>query len=117
MTGANLTYPLQVLWRITVVLRTILGILMLAVFTVGVLLLASWDLFSFLLGCSIFLAALFVARPLSGRALAGEREAFLLPALVLWVFLMVSEAIFTHVQSTASAAKGNVETGAIYQAL
>jgi O-antigen ligase len=117
MTSANLTYPLQVLWRRTLVLRSILGVLMLAVFTIVVLSLASWDFFSFLLGGSIFFAALFLARPLSGRAFAGEREAFLLSALVIWVFLMVSEAIFTHVQSTASAAKGHVDPGAIYQAL
>ncbi len=117
MTSASLTDSLQVLWRRTLILRSILGVLLLALFTIVALSLASWDFFSFLLGCSIFFAALFAARPLSGRAFAGEREAFLLSTLVLWVFLMVSEAIFTHVQSTASAAKGNVDPGAIYQAL
>jgi O-antigen ligase len=117
MTSANLSHPLQGLWRITAVLRSIVGLFMLAAFTIVFLSLSSWDLFSFLLGCSIFFAALFVVRPVSGRAFAGEREAFLLSTLVLWVFLMVSEAIFTHVQTTASAAKGDVATGAIYQAL
>jgi O-antigen ligase len=55
--------------------------------------------------------------PLSGKAVAGERDAFLSALLVVWAFFMVSEAIFTHPQSTASAAKGHVDPGAMYQAL
>jgi O-antigen ligase len=120
MSSTSLTYPLRAAWRQSRILRGIVGIFgicAIAVSTIVLLGLASWDLFSFLLGCAIFFTALCLARPLSKRAIAGEREAFLWSALVLWVFLMVSEAIFTHVQSTASAAKGHVDPGAIYQAL
>lgn len=120
MSSASLTYPLRTAWRRSRVLRGITGVVgvcFTAVATIVLLSLASWDLFAFLLGCSIFFAALCLARPMSARALAGEREAFLLSVLVMWVFLMVSEGIFTHVQSTASAAKGHVDPGAIYQAL
>jgi len=35
---------------------------------------------------------------------------------MIWVFLMVSEAIFTHNQTTQSATKGNVANNALYQA-
>jgi O-antigen ligase len=120
MTSATLTYPLRTAWRQNRLLRVIasvFGFFGIAVFTAVALALSSWDLFAFLFGCSIFFTALCLVRPLSARALAGEREAFLLSALVLWMFLMVSEAIFTHVQSTASAAKGHVDPGAMYQAL
>ncbi len=86
-------------------------------FTIVVLGFASEELFIFLLGCAIFFTALCLALPLSGRAIAGERAAFLLAGLVIWVFLMVSESIFSHSQSTASAAKGHVDPSALYQAL
>ncbi len=77
---------------------------------------ASWELFTFLLACATFFTALCLARPLSGRAIVGEREAFLLSSLVIWVFLMVSEAIFSHFQTTQSAAKGHVDPSAFFQA-
>ena len=86
-------------------------------FTIVVVGGASWDLFQFLLGCAIFFTALCLVRPLSGRALTGEREAFLLTALVIWVFLMVSEDIFSHLQTAASAAQGHVDPSAIFQAV
>jgi O-antigen ligase len=78
---------------------------------------ATWDLIQFLLGCAIFFTALCLARPLSGGAFAGEREASLVTALVIWVFLMVSEAIFSHHQTTASAAQGHVDSSAVFQAV
>lgn len=37
-------------------------------------------------------------------------------ALVIWVFLMVSESVFIHNQTTGSAASGNVSASAKYQA-
>ena len=117
MTSASLTYPFQVLWRRTLVLRTILGVVALAMLTIVVLSLASWDLFSFFVGCGLFFAALCLARPLSGRALVGQREAFLASALVIWVFLMISETIFSRFQTTASVAKGHVDSSQFYQAL
>lgn len=70
----------------------------------------------FLVVCSIFFVLLLFARPLSGRALAGERESVLMSGLVVWVFLMVSESVFIHNQSTGSAASGNVSASAKYQA-
>ena len=76
----------------------------LAMLTIVILGAASQDLFQFLLWCSIFFTGLCLVRPLSGRALAGERESFLSSVLVIWVFLMISEAIFVHNQTTASAA-------------
>jgi O-antigen ligase len=112
-----LTYPLRSAWGRNPVLRGISGFLVVcsvAICTIVALLLSSWDLFSCLLGCAIFFAALL---PLSGRTIAREKKAFLSAVLVVWVFLMVSEAIFTHVQTTASAAQGRVDPGAIYQAL
>jgi O-antigen ligase len=114
MTTATLTYPLRAGWSL---LRGICGICLIAMFTIVVVGGASWDLFQFLLGCAVFFTALCLARPLSGRALTGEREAFLLSALVIWVFLMVSEAMFSHHQTTASAAQGNVDPSAFFQAL
>lgn len=118
MASTALTRPLRAVWRRhSGALRGGAGVFSIALFTIVLLALSSWDLFQFLLGCAIFFAALCLARPLSGRAFVGEREAFLLAALAIWVFLMVSQAMFSHVQSTASAAKGHVDPGAFYQAL
>jgi len=114
MTSATLTYPLRAAWSL---LRGICSICLIAMFTIVVVGGASWDLFQFLLGCAIFFTALVLARPLSGRALVGEKEAFLLAVLVIWVFLMVSEAIFSHHQSTTSAAQGHVDPSAFFQAV
>ncbi|MGB8724975.1 MAG: O-antigen ligase family protein [Terriglobales bacterium] len=119
MTSTTLTYPLRAAWRRSGgVLRGILGVCSLAIFTIVVMALVgvSTDSLGLFLWCSIFLTALWLARPLSGSALAGERESFLLANLVIWMFLMISEAIFVHNQSTASAAQGGAEAGAIYQA-
>jgi O-antigen ligase len=118
MTSATLTYSFRA-WRPLRVLRTILGICLVAVLTVFVIAFggASWNFFFFLAVCAIFVTLLCVARPLSGKAHAGERESVLLGYLVIWVFLMVSEAIFIHNQTTQSAAKGNVGGSALYQAV
>jgi O-antigen ligase len=120
MSSSTLTYPFRAAWRRSRILRVIVGlfgICSIALLTIVVLGAASVDLFQFLLGCSIFFTALCLARPLSGRAIAGEREALLFGALVIWVFLMISEVMFSHFQRTASAAKGHVDPSAIYQAL
>ncbi len=120
MPSTTLTYPLQTAWRRSAVLRgigAVIGVCFIALVTIVVLGFASEELFTFLLGCAIFFTALCVALPLSGRAIAGKRAAFLLGSLVIWWFLMVSEAMFSHSQSTASAAKGHVDQGALYQAL
>jgi hypothetical protein len=93
------------------------GVCFIALFTIVVLALASWDLFQFLLGCAVFFTALCMVRPLSGRTLAGDKRTFLSGALVIWVFLIVSEAMFAHFQTTADAAKGNVDPAAFFQAL
>jgi O-antigen ligase len=120
MSSSTLTYPLRGAWQRSRILRGIVRvfvILFLAVFTIVVLGAASIDLFQFFLGCSIFFIALCLARPLSGRTLAGEREAFLSSALEIWIFLMISQVIFTHPQTTASAAQGHVDPSAFLQAL
>jgi O-antigen ligase len=120
MSSSTLVYPLRAAWKRSRILRGIVGIFgicAIAVFTVVVLGLASIDLFQFLLGCAIFFAALILARPLSGRTIAGERAAFLSSALVIWVFLMVSEVMFSHPQSTATAARGDVALSAVFQAI
>ena len=118
MNSAALTYPSSA-WKRLGVLRTVLGVCFIGVVTFFALGIAgiSWNFFFFLLDCTIFVTLLVVARPLSGRALAGERESVLLGTLVIWVFLMVSEAIFVHNQTTESAAKGNVGGSALYQAV
>jgi O-antigen ligase len=117
MTSTTLTYPLRAGWRLTGVLRGICGVCGIALFTIVVLGLASPELLTFLLGCAIFLTALCLARPLSGAVSAGERAAFLSAALMIWMFLMVSETIFSHSQTTAAAAKGRVDPNAFFQAL
>ncbi len=117
MTSTTLTYPLPAQSRRRGLLRGLLGICALAVVTIAMMGFASEDLFTFLLACAVFFTALCLARPLSGRAFAGEREAFLLATLVIWVFLMISETIFSHAQTTASAAKGHVDPSAAFQAL
>jgi O-antigen ligase len=118
MTSTTLAYPLQATRRRSSVLRSICGVFFVGLFTIVVIVMgqASWDLVSFLVGSGIFFTALCIARPLSGRALAGEKETFLLASLVVWVFLMVSETIFSHFQTTASAAGGHVDPSAYYQA-
>ncbi len=120
MSSTSLIYPLRAKWRRSRALRGVTGVLgfcFIAAFTIVVLALASWDLFAFLLCCGLFLALLCLARPLSGRALVGKREAFLTSALVIWVFLMISETIFSRYHSTASAAKGDVDSSQLYQSL
>ncbi len=77
----------------------------------------SWEFFTFLLASTIFFASLCLARPLSRRVFAGERESFLLAALVIWVFVMISEAIFTHNQTTQKAAGGHFDPSALFQAM
>jgi O-antigen ligase len=120
MSSTTLTYPLRAAWRRSAVLRRIVGVFgfcSMALFTIVVLGFASEELVTFLLGCAIFFTALCLALPLSRKTLARERDAFLLAALVIWVFLMVSEVVFSHAQTTSSAAKGHVDPSAMYQAL
>jgi O-antigen ligase len=117
MTSAILTYPIRTLWKGRRGFLVVFGVCFIALFTIGVLALASWDLFQFLLGCALFFIALCCARPLSGTSSVREKEAFLAAALVIWVFLMISQVIFTHPQTTASAAAGHTDPSAIYQAL
>ena len=116
MNDTILTYPVRPARRLARVLRGILGFCFIAMVAIVVLGGASLDLFQFLLWCAIFFSGLFLARPLSGRALVGERESVLPSVLVIWTFLMISEAIFVHNQTTASAEKGNVDPSAIFQA-
>jgi O-antigen ligase len=78
--------------------------------------LASWDFFVFLLACAIFVGVLFLARPFSGRAIAGHRAAFLSATLVVWIFLMISEAIFAHSGTTNGAVAGHFDASAYYEA-
>jgi len=93
------------------------GVCSIAFFSIVALAFASMDFLQFLFWCAVFFAALWLARPLSGRALAAERDSFLSATLVIWIFLMISGAVFIHNQTTASAEKGNVDQSAIYQAL
>jgi O-antigen ligase len=116
MSSITFNYPWA--WRTLRVLRIIVAVCSIAVLTVLIIIFggASWDFFSFLLVCAIFVTALCVARPWSGSSLAGSKSSVLLGTLVIWVFLMVSEVIFVHNQSTGSAASGNVSAAARYQA-
>jgi O-antigen ligase len=115
MTSTTLTYR----WgsarrRLNGVFRAIaslFGVVFIAVATIALLGLTSPDFFQFLFGCAIFFAALCLARP------AGDRKAFLSGTLVIWWFLMISEVMFNHFQTTENAAKGNVDLGAFYQGL
>lgn len=117
MTSTILTYPVKTARRLGLVLRGLFGFCFIVMVTIVILGFASLDLFQFLLWCAIFFTGLFLARPLSGRALVGERESILSSALVIWTFLMISEAIFVHNQSTTSAGKGNVDPSAMFQAV
>jgi len=119
MSNAILTYPLRTVGALRSALRAVLKVMSIAMISVIVLVMAgvSWELFSFFLVTAIFFAALCVARPLSGRTVAGARESFLSANLVIWIFLMVSGVVFIHNQTTASAAKGHVDPTALYQAL
>jgi len=118
MSSPALTFPLRVSKWLLGVVGIIVGLCFLAIFTVQVISLGgvSEDFLQFLVVCSIFFVLLLFARS-SGKALLRERESVLSSSLVIWVFLMVSEAVFVHNQSTASAASGNVGAGAVYQAL
>ena len=117
MTSTALIYPLRAR-KVLRVLRNIFIICLIAIPAVVMIIFggASWNFFFFLLVCAGFVGSLYIARPLAGSALAGSRESFLLASLVIWVFLMISEAAFTHIQSTSSAARGNVGANAILQA-
>jgi O-antigen ligase len=114
MASSPLTYPLRTAWNVLLSIGSVCSI---ALFTIVVLGFSSWDFFQFLFWCALFFAALCLARPLSRRALAGERQSFLYASLAIWIFLMISGAIFVHNQSTAKAAKGNVDPTALFQAL
>lgn|SRR5271165_999346 len=116
MTSTALTYPVRTVRRLGRALRGVFGFCLIVMVTIVILGGASLDLFQFLLWCAIFFTGLFLARPLSGKALVGERESILSSVLVIWVFLMISEAIFVHNRTTASAEKGNVDPSAMFQA-
>src|SRR5262245_9307565 len=118
MTATTLVYPVRTRSWPSVV-RAILAVCAIAIAAAMVIAVAgaSLNFLFFLFWCTIFVASLYLARPLSGRAVAGERESVLLAYLVIWAFLMISEAVFTHNQTTHSAAKGNVGDNALYQAL
>src|SRR5215469_4756794 len=114
MTSSTLTRPLRAAGNL---LSRIGVVCFIALFSIVMLALTSWDFLEFLVWCAIFFTGLWMARPFSRRALMGERESFLAANLVIWIFLMISGAIFVHNQTTASALKGNVGSSALYQAL
>jgi O-antigen ligase len=118
MSSSSLTFP-SVGRKLLLVVGVTLGACCLAIFTfVGLMLGGITDDFiQFLFVCSIYAVVLMFARPLSGRVIGQRRESILLGTLVIWVFLMVSEAVFVHNQSTGSAASGNVSSTARYQAI
>jgi O-antigen ligase len=118
MTSTTLTYPLRGAWRRGGILRGIAGFIAIALLTAVVLggAGASWDLFVFLLACAVFVGLLVLARPLSGSTLAGDRKAVLQAALVIWMFLMVSEGIFAHPGTTEGAVEGKFDPTVYYQA-
>jgi O-antigen ligase len=101
------------------VVRGIVGLCSIAIFTLVTLVVlgASWELFTLLLACAVFFTSLCIARPFSRSAHASERASFLSATLVIWMFVMVSEAIFTHNQTAQSASKGHFDPSAYYQAL
>jgi O-antigen ligase len=114
MSSSVLTYPLRTAGRALLGLG---GLFCIAAFTIVALALSSADFLQFVFWCGVFFTALWLARALSRRALAGDRGNFLSASLVIWIFLMISGAIFIHNQTTASAARGNVDQSAFYQAL
>jgi len=117
MTSTHVTYSIQPAWRLGRLLGSTAGFCFLVMLTIVILGQASWDIFLFLLSCAICFTGLCLVRPLSGRAFAGEKESFLSSVLVIWIFLMISEVIFVHNQSTARAAKGHIDPSAIFQAV
>ena len=118
MTSATFTFPIPATWKRNGLLRSVAAGCALAVFTAGALsgAGASWDLFFFLLASAIFFGALCLVRPLSSKTLAVERETFLSATLVIWIFLMVSEAVFVHLQTSGSAVGGHFDPSAYFQA-
>jgi O-antigen ligase len=119
MASATITRPLRPSVTRRGAFRGIFGICTIAAVTFVALIVAgaSWELFTLLLASLIFFTLLAIARPFSGAALAGERKSFLSATLVVWMFVMVSEAIFTHNQTAQSASKGHFDPSAYYQAL
>src|SRR5215467_816761 len=117
MSSTSLTFPLRVS-KLFGIVRWIFGVCLLAIFTVEVISLGgvSESFLQFLVVCSVFFVLLVFVRS-SGKTLLRERESVLSSTLVIWVFLMVSEAVFVHNQSTDSAASGNVGASALYQTL
>jgi len=114
MASLTLSHPLRAAWSVLV---AAVGVVSIAAFTIVALAFSSVDFLQFLFWCAVFFTALWMARPLSRRAFVGERNSFLYANLIIWVFLMISGAVFIHNQTTASAEKGNVDPSAIYQAL
>lgn len=115
MTTSALIHPAR---RWFGLVRTAFTICAVAIVSMFVILVGggSWNFFFFVLACTAFVGSLYLARPLSGSALASDKNSFLLANLAIWVFLMISEEIFTHNQTTASAAQGNVGSNALFQA-
>src|SRR5215470_1051133 len=114
MSSSTLAYPLRTAGSMLV---RIGGVCAIALFTIVALSFSSPDFLQFLFWCAVFFGALWLVRPFSQRALVGDRASFLSANLVIWIFLMISGAVFIHNQSTASAAKGNVDQSAFYQAI
>lgn len=118
MTTTAIPYPSR-RWRVRGVFGGTVGFCAIALlaFIVLVVLGASWPLVFFFLASTLFVTSLVMARPFSGSAIAGDKASFLSSILVIWIFLLVSEAIFTHNQTAGSAVSGHFDIDAYYQAL
>jgi O-antigen ligase len=110
MTSSTLNYPLRVLAGHGGTLRRVLLVcligltasLALAFAPEGVI---SWELLIFLFASTIFVMLLGWER---ARSYA---KSFLGSALIIWLFLMVTEGIFVHLVTTNSAAGGRFDSG------
>jgi len=119
MAGSTLTHRLDLPAKLG---RAGFGLIVtafLALFALVALSVAAGDMlgfFSFLLPCTVFLLLLCMARPMSGAALVGDQRALLSASLVIWTFLLVSEAVFSHPGTTEQAVSGHFDKTAYYQA-
>lgn len=120
MNISSSTYPRRSPGVFAGIYRPILLVCSIALFTIVALSvtagLISWDFLRFLFASALFVTGLCVAPPLAGTTLISSRKSFLTLTLVIWVFLMVSEGIFVHFQTTQSAESGHIDPATLYQA-
>jgi O-antigen ligase len=114
MTSSTYNYPLRAIAGHGGILRPVILLCLIGLTTVLVLGLAPEGLMSGELLTFLFASTIFVILLVGARA-GFQLKSFLSSALVIWLFLMVSEAIFVHLITTESAAGGHFGSGAYYE--